>query len=411
MKTISIFAILFLLILSFTSIQLFAQITRGAHPNEIYISTEWYIDNFGQIHYAILHSTDNGENIALKYENIENSPPGEMQVNQVLGDATPGALYNHGNNELWLSFDYGENWDLIETYPGSGNFTSGSIEGEIFKNATDVIGNLYFSIDYGYNFISKNTDVNFNIEVGSEIGELYGRSGIAGIGYDLKYSTDYGQSFIEIPIDDTVAFWSIGGYHPQISRGSAPGQLYIVSWWPDYHYKIFHSVNTGYSWIEKFESDYINQYFWEVYYTAGRQPGSFYVMRTTVAPTLNHRLLYIDYSSDYGESFTTYFHDLDSTITGFVNYEVIDIHLSNYPNPFKEYTTFSFKLPANSKNAQLNIYDLHGKLIREIDIIRKKTQIWNLKDNNGRQVKEGIYLYNICYDNNISQFNKLLIIN
>ena len=26
-------------------------------------------------------------------------------------------------------------------------------------------------------------------------------------------------------------------------------------------------------------------------------------------------MLYIDFSNDYGETFTTYFHDLDSTIT------------------------------------------------------------------------------------------------
>ncbi len=51
-----------------------AQITRGAEENEIYISTDWYIDYNDDIHYAIFHSTDNGENITLKYENIEVTP-------------------------------------------------------------------------------------------------------------------------------------------------------------------------------------------------------------------------------------------------------------------------------------------------------------------------------------------------
>ena len=93
-----------------------AQITRGASPCEIYISTDWYVDNYGDIHYAIFHSTDNGENITLKYENIENPPTGEMQVGKVIGDATPGALYNYGNNELWVSFDYGESWEYREDF-------------------------------------------------------------------------------------------------------------------------------------------------------------------------------------------------------------------------------------------------------------------------------------------------------
>ncbi len=93
-----------------------AQITRGASPGEIYISTDWYLDNYGQVHYAIFHSTDNGENITLKYENIENPPTGEMQVGKVIGDVTPGALYNYGNNELWVSFDYGESWEYREDF-------------------------------------------------------------------------------------------------------------------------------------------------------------------------------------------------------------------------------------------------------------------------------------------------------
>ncbi|MCB9014733.1 MAG: hypothetical protein H6541_02980 [Lentimicrobiaceae bacterium] len=108
--------IVFFLVLSF----LFAptakaQITRGATAGEIYISGEWYLENHSILHYAIFHSNDNGQNISLKYENIETPPPSEMTVGKVIGDATPGALYNYGNNKLWVSFDYGVSWQYIET--------------------------------------------------------------------------------------------------------------------------------------------------------------------------------------------------------------------------------------------------------------------------------------------------------
>ncbi|MBI9038936.1 MAG: hypothetical protein JEY97_12450 [Bacteroidales bacterium] len=67
-------------------------------------------------------------------------------------------------------------------------------------------------------------------------------------------------------------------------------------------------MDNGYTWTEKFESEYINLLSWGVQYTAGRQPGSFYVNRSTINPAGNHLWVYIDYCSDYGETFTTYFH-------------------------------------------------------------------------------------------------------
>jgi len=250
-----------------------AQITRGAQPGEIFISTEWYMDNYGDIHFCILHSTDNGENISLQYENIETPPSGEMKIGKVLGDATSGALYNYGNNELWVSFDSGLNWEYKEDYPGYTKFFSGVNQGLIFKGNNQ---GFFKSTDYAATFELLPITVTCPFtEVGFAEPEFYGIYGEAGIYYNFVHTIDYGQTYSEIPIDSAVALWQIGGYFPQISRGTEPGELYLVSWWPDYHYKIFHSIDTGYSWIEKFESDYINQYFWEFYYTAGRQQARF----------------------------------------------------------------------------------------------------------------------------------------
>ena len=125
-----------------------AQITRGAQPGEIYISINWYIDNSGNLHDAIFRSTDNGENLTLQFETLYNPPSGEMKIGKVLGDATPGALYNWGWNELWVSFDYGESWEYREDYSYA-NYATGFSNGEIYRRSDY---NLYRSENYGETF-------------------------------------------------------------------------------------------------------------------------------------------------------------------------------------------------------------------------------------------------------------------
>ena len=385
-----------------------AQITRGAVPAEIYISTDWYVDNFNDLHYAIFHSSDNGENITLKYENIEVPPPGEMQVGHVLGDATPGALYNWGWNELWVSFDYGESWEYKEDGPDHVRYLSGQSNGTIFK----IIGaELSQSDNYGNDFLVITNPICCPIrEPGYYLGEFYGINGNIGEGLFLDHTLDFANTYTEIPIDSSVAFYSVSGHYPQISRGTEPGELYLVSWWPDYHYKVFHSIDTGYSWTEKYESDYINVYYWRVSYTAGREPGSFYVLRSRICPAGDHIWLYIDYSNDYGETFTTYFHDLDSLFTSITPIKKPDYRLSAFPNPFSEKTTIIFKFPENYKNPVLNICDIHGKTIRQFNITGRKSQHWDGRDENGNIVPNGVYLYNIVLGNFTSQFKKVLFI-
>jgi len=258
-------------------------------------------------------------------------------------------------------------------------------------------------------FFEITQDAKYVLEVGIIEGNLYGRDGNSGIGYNLYFSNNYGEDFVTIPIDTNVAYYEIGGYHPHISRGTVPGELYLVSWWPDYHYKIFHSIDTGYSWTEKYESEYINLYYWGVSYSAGREPGSFYVVRSTSDPTMSHLWLNIDYSDDFGETFTTYFHDLDSTITNINSHTTNNIELSNYPNPFKSETTFSFNLPENCTNPVLNVFNAQGNLIRQYNVSGKNIQQWDGTDNFGNKVCDGMYFYNIRCKEFSSEFKKTLI--
>jgi len=411
MKTRLFYFLSLLTLLTFQETKLQAQITRSAQPSEIFIATDWYADNTGMFHKALFHSANNGENLNLKYETLWEPPTGEMRLSKILGDATPGTLYNYGWYELWVSIDYGENWEYLETYGSSGKFTSGCINGEIYKCCVNPQGTIWRSQDYGNLFSEITDDALYDLEVGNLEGNLYGRDGNAGIGYNLYFSSDYGLNFIGIPLDSTIAFWQMGGYYPRISRGADPGELYLVSWWPDYHYKIFHSVDTGNTWTEKYESGYIDTYYWQVDYTAGRAPGAFYVIRGRLTPSQTHTWLYIDYSNDYGETFTTYFHDLDSLYTSVPSLHKAEIYIKAFPNPLKTNTTISFRLPEGLRNPLLNIYDAYGNQIKQFNISGKHSQKWDGIDKNGNLVKKGLYLYNITFDNYNSQFNKLLIIN
>jgi len=88
-------------------------------------------------------------------------------------------------------------------------------------------------------------------------------------------------------------------------------------------------------------------------------------MRSRINPAGDHIWLYIDCSSDYGETFTTYFHDLDSTFTSInTDYET-DIVLRNYPNPFNESSKIEFYL-AEESQVKIELYNLLGEKIQTI---------------------------------------------
>jgi hypothetical protein len=69
-------------------------------------------------------------------------------------------------------------------------------------------------------------------------------------------------------------------------------------------------------------------------------------------------------------------------------------NLSASPNPFSSQTTIHYSLTANI-NATLEIYDITGRLVKSFSnnqqLKTNNSFIWNGKDNNGNQVKSGIY--------------------
>lgn len=70
----------------------------------------------------------------------------------------------------------------------------------------------------------------------------------------------------------------------------------------------------------------------------------------------------------------------------------------NYPNPFNPETTIRYALPTNAE-VSIKIYDITGKLVRELDSRYKQAGEhsikWDGRNNEGIRVASGIYLYRL----------------
>lgn len=70
----------------------------------------------------------------------------------------------------------------------------------------------------------------------------------------------------------------------------------------------------------------------------------------------------------------------------------------NYPNPFNPSTVISYELPANTRTT-LTIYNVLGQEVRTLvdgpETVGAKSVTWDGRDNHGRQVVSGVYLYRL----------------
>ncbi len=91
--------------------------------------------------------------------------------------------------------------------------------------------------------------------------------------------------------------------------------------------------------------------------------------------------------------------------------ERYSLELRNYPNPFNGNTNFVFQLN-NDSDIKLSIYDLNGKLIKEINKyrIRGLNELrWNGRNEMDQEISSGVYLYILNADGKTSS-NKLIFL-
>lgn len=84
----------------------------------------------------------------------------------------------------------------------------------------------------------------------------------------------------------------------------------------------------------------------------------------------------------------------------------------NYPNPFNPSTTIKYELPANSK-VEIRIYNILGQEVRLLEkgskAIGEHKIIWDGRDNQGKAVASGIYIYRLQFRNQIISKKMVLV--
>jgi len=87
------------------------------------------------------------------------------------------------------------------------------------------------------------------------------------------------------------------------------------------------------------------------------------------------------------------------------------ILLSNYPNPFNPSTTFYFKSRNLHENVKIEVHNIKGQNIRELKIRNSKQNsvVWDGKDNQGKSLPSGVYLYKLKIDKNYIVTKKCLL--
>ena len=95
--------------------------------------------------------------------------------------------------------------------------------------------------------------------------------------------------------------------------------------------------------------------------------------------------------------------------------EVFVFSSSNFPNPFNPYTTINFVVARHALPVQLHIYNIRGQRVRTL--LDGSTEfgagshdiVWNGRDDHGRNMSSGVYLYRIQAGDDVAVRRMLLM--
>jgi hypothetical protein len=70
----------------------------------------------------------------------------------------------------------------------------------------------------------------------------------------------------------------------------------------------------------------------------------------------------------------------------------------NYPNPVDSQTTIAYSLPEGLSSAKMAIYDLTGRLVKQVELSNQpgiSKLVWDTTDSQNNLVTNGIYIYSL----------------
>lgn len=388
-------------------------ISRGHQAGEIFFVSGWYWLNDEDSYNVVCYTDDYGQTLTFKY--ICNVYLDDMQLHNIINDATDGVFYNYVHTPypaIYISYDHCATWEECNGFLAPSNFyTSGNEAGIIYTRSGQYPG-LYKSYDYANTFEQVKEDSVYGfLEVGTVPSEIYFSWGPSVYHpFEVFLSDDGGSSFGFInDQDSSVAGINLMGHYPRIFRGSNPGELYLVSWHLPENFKIFYSQDYGYNFELRYESPQCNFYFEGYVFTPGYEQGTFYYIKGLPWYDNVNTKLHIFYSSDTAKTFTEHIHILDSTFPVNIYEEELIKHktleISNYPNPFSHNTTITFNLDKPGVHS-LELTSLSGQaVLREEKYFEQGQQSINLQIGH---IPAGIYLYSIKLNGQVLGVKKIV---
>jgi len=107
--------------------------------------------------------------------------------------------------------------------------------------------------------------------------------------------------------------------------------------------------------------------------------------------------------------------------------EIVDVSgkVWCYPNPFNPEVTISFSTTEVTENTEINIYNVKGQRVRELNPPRRtriensihrggqeckmNSVVWDGKDDSGKQVSSGVYFIRVQAGREVSTVKALLM--
>ena len=374
------------------------EIESGRNEGEIFKGPGMSSNDYG---YTFIQHSLNGCFCSIKAFEIGN----QDSIGYILGDiyGIPDSLF------LLISYDNFENLELQYAFDfywsNKISLSRGTEIGELFLYKKTIYGEekeLFYSNDYGQTWELKNTFNCPNLPIcgivgGRQPGELFMNIEYVQLMSQIKHtyiyhSLDYGETF--------------NVYHP-FSYGDEPiyadfeatpteGSVPLAVQFTD-----LSNGDVASTWKWDFQNDgIIDSYEQNPEYTY--QDTGYYSVSLTVHP------LDLNTATRYD-----YIHVTENNDCGDELIQISEIELSNSPNPFNPETTISFNLTTNdAKNEKIEIYNLKGQKIKKIEIRNLKLGInevvWDGTDSRGNSVSSGIYLYKINLEN--SPIKKMILL-
>jgi hypothetical protein len=123
--------------------------------------------------------------------------------------------------------------------------------------------------------------------------------------------------------------------------------------------------------------------------------GLYFMIKASCADINNKHYLFITEDSNVGVYEFSYTNAIDEEPQ-----EISSSQIINYPNPFSTSTKISFNLHRrDAESAEIKIYNIKGQLVKDLEFsilnLEFGEAIWDGKDESGKQLPSGIYLYKL----------------